>query len=140
MADRQSFLFKGASGGTYRYWLYPRKTTFEAEIPGNYIHVLVQPDGTAKPIYVGETGDLNKRLRNHEKQECVDANGANGLCVHKGSEDVEVRRAEEKDIMEHYLPACNKQVSSLSERLIDEMVKNRSFHQRPPNDPYRALL
>lgn len=109
MPEDQTIEWPGQSGKKYKYWIYPRHQTFNTGQPGNYIHAREVSPGRFAPIYIGETDDLNKRLSNHEQQDCVDRNGATHLHVHKASADEWDRRAEEKDLILQWQPVCNTQ-------------------------------
>lgn len=105
---KQTVSWPGASGKSYTYYVYPRGATFTPGQPGNYIHAKVV-NGYWQPVYIGQTGDLNERLRNHEQQNGVDRNGATHLHVHTNSTDEKVRRVEEKDLIVKWKPICNTQ-------------------------------
>ena len=97
----------GLSGQSYKYWIYPIGTSFNA-LPGNYIYTReTQPD-TFVPIYIGETENLAERtLSTHHKRDCINRNGATHIHVHESSNSVYTRRAEEKDLVERWNPCCN---------------------------------
>ena len=73
------------------------------EIPGNYIFA----KETDNPhcwiwLYVGETGDLWDRLRNHEKRKCV-LDKYEGTHIHvreHDEDDKDVRQDEECDLLQ----------------------------------------
>jgi hypothetical protein len=96
----------GASGQTYRYWIYRMGTALQAK-PGNYIFAKETSPGRWAPIYAGETGDLDLRFDNHHKATCITRNGATHIHAHVSSADEKVRRAEEADIVAKWNPTCN---------------------------------
>ena len=103
-----SVTFKGKSGKSYEYQVFALWPSLKDE-PGNY--AFAKDDGsTITPLYFGETGSLKGRVNeNHERWACAKRNGANVVCAHLSSADADVRRAEEKDLIDNYDPACNRQ-------------------------------
>jgi hypothetical protein len=99
--------FTGRSGKTYRYHLYPLWPTLKDK-PGNY--VFAYDDGrTISPKYFGESQSLQDRCCDaHERCSCAISKGANCLGAHLSSSDVDVRRAEEADLIVAYDPPCNR--------------------------------
>jgi hypothetical protein len=102
--------FKGASGKSYTFTVYPWGTTFKA-VGAVYVVTRRYPkssgDGHSHEVlYVGQTGDLSARLEDHHKAECFEENQANCVCVKV--EEVETTRLEiEKDLIDNYNPPCN---------------------------------
>lgn len=96
----------GQSDTKYHYWIYPIDTTFDAVL-GNYIFAKEIRSQEFIPIYIGETGDLSERFDDHHAMPCIRRNGATHIHVHKSSEDQEVRRAEESDLIAKWNPVCN---------------------------------
>ena len=109
MSEPQTIKWTGQSGTQYTYWIYPRGQKFTGETPGNYIHAKETESGSFIAIYVGQTKDLNVRLSNHEKQQCVDSHGATHLHVHANNKGEAARLAEESDLIARLQPACNVQ-------------------------------
>lgn len=107
-AQPQIVDWPGQSNITYRYWVYPRHTTFDGQHPGNYIYAKLNALGHWVPVYIGQTGNLNERITpNHEKARCVDRNGATHIHVHVTPAGENARLAEEKDLILRWQPACN---------------------------------
>ena len=85
--------------------------------PGNYIFAYY--DAVAlewKPLYIGESGELAKRLPHHEKLPCVRKLGGTHVHVRFHSTDNEdARKAEENDLLDKYIsihgakPPCHGQ-------------------------------
>jgi predicted GIY-YIG superfamily endonuclease len=108
MTNKQTIKWPGESGTEYVYFIYPRGTRFDDGQPGNYIHVIETSPNRFKPVYIGQTNDLNRRLTNHEKQQCVDSRGASHLCVRVNAGE-RARLLEEEDLIRRWNPACNTQ-------------------------------
>ena len=98
-------IWTGASGRKYTYFIYPIGTKF-IDVPGNYVFAKATPEGHYA-LYVGETGALSERFDNHHKMPCIERRGATHIHVHKSSDDDEIRRAEEADIIAQWNPPCN---------------------------------
>ena len=107
MAEK-TIMWPGASGKEYNYWIYPIGTTFK-ESPGNYIFAKETSSDRYSPIYIGETENLEERLANHEKMSCVKRHGGTHIHAHTSSSEVNVRRAEESDLLGKWDPPCNKE-------------------------------
>ena len=100
--------FQGKSGKSYEYQIFPLWPSLKDE-PGNYAFA-IDNGSTVKPLYFGETRSLNDRVNeNHERWPCAKRNGANVVCAHLSSASVDIRCAEEKDLVVNYDPACNRQ-------------------------------
>lgn len=102
----QTIDWVGQSGEKYKYWIYEISTTFK-KAPANYIFAKTTSPETLKAIYIGEAEDISERFDNHHKMPCIRQNGATDICVHKSSEDKEVRCKEEADLIANYRPVCN---------------------------------
>jgi len=107
MANEPTVSWKGKSGVSHTYWVYPIGTTF-SKAPGNYIFTKRDASANHTAIYVGQTGDLNERFDSHERMPCITKNGATHICVHKSSESEKKRCAEESDLIANYKPICNR--------------------------------
>ena len=99
--------WEGASGSKYGYWIYKIGTTFK-DAPGNYIYAKETRPGYWSPVYIGQTSSLANRLADHEKEACATRNGATHIHAHTGSDSEQVRRAEERDLIDKWDPVCNK--------------------------------
>lgn len=107
MANAPEVYWTGNSGTQYRYWVYPIGTEL-ADKPGNYIYAGTSADGKRwTALYVGETNSLERRLSNHEKEDCVKRHGATHIHAHASSSDERARRAEESDLLANRNPPCN---------------------------------
>ena len=103
-----SITWVGASGTEYEYTVHPLGTQFP-DAPGNYMFLKETEPTHFISLYVGETGSLADRLnapRYHHQFDCVEKRGCEHICVHGSSEDEEVRRAEEMDLIDKLDPPC----------------------------------
>jgi predicted GIY-YIG superfamily endonuclease len=101
--------WEGKSRRFYHYWIYPTGTSFKEE-PGNYIFALQTKPHGWRPIYIGQTINLNSRLENHEKEQCAKLNGATHIHCHLNLKGEQARLAEEKDLILKWQPVCNDQL------------------------------
>lgn len=104
-----AIVFKGASGSTYDFEAYSLNSSFN-NIGAIYAFTEQYYDsqGTSRyrPLYIGKTGELGDRIDGHEKWGCVNANGANSICVH--SESSATKRTDiETDLLNNYSTPCN---------------------------------
>jgi len=99
------FRWPGISGVEYDYYIYDIESNFKYS-PGNYIFAKEVGPGTWLPLYIGQTGDLSERFEDHHKIDCVLINGATHLHVHLSSTSEEIRREEEKDLIDRWRPFC----------------------------------
>jgi hypothetical protein len=107
MADAPTIDWEGKSGTKYRYWIYSIDTEFDA-VPANYIYAKESKPHHWRPVYIGETRDLSDRtLDSHHKEKCIEDNGATHIHVHKSSDDEDIRRDEESDLVAKWAPICN---------------------------------
>jgi hypothetical protein len=100
---------KGRLGTAYNFDVYEYGQEFNA-LGAVYIVLKLQllSDKTPfyKYVYVGETGDLSTRFKDHHKQDCFDRLGADRIGVHlDGSE--KSRKSKEKDILDGNNWPCN---------------------------------
>lgn len=101
----QEVSWKGQSGKSYTYEIHPLEASFKNE-PGNYIFARLA-GRLWHAVYIGETGDLGKRLANHNEEECVQRHGATHIHAHLSSSNKAERLAEEKDLTDAHNPPCN---------------------------------
>ena len=104
----QTQTWEGKSGTKYTYEVYSLDTTWN-DVPGNYIFAKRTPTGW-RPLYIGETSSLKGRLTpltSHEKYACAKRLGMTHIHAHTSSLVQHVRRAEEKDLVDRFTPACN---------------------------------
>ena len=98
--------WKGQSGTEYPFWIYSRGTEFPDPCPGIYIHAKEISAHQWRPVYIGQTEDINVRLRDHEQRQCVNDAGAGH--IHVGIvKDEQTRLAIEKDLILQWQPNCN---------------------------------
>ena len=103
----ETYNWEGLSGKSYKYYIHPI-CSFKAA-PGNYIFASKSFSGEWIPIYIGQTSDLSERFDNHHKATCIIDHGATHIHVHVSSDDENVRREEEQDLIDLYQPPCNGQ-------------------------------
>ena len=97
----------GASGKTYKYYVYPFGHALLAEA-GNYIFAK-NAGNQWVPLYIGETDNLDSRVSTHEKRDCVRQNGVTHIHAHLTPGNRSIRLAEETDIRGNYNTPCNDQ-------------------------------
>jgi predicted GIY-YIG superfamily endonuclease len=98
--------WKGQSGREYGYWIHRIGTEFVEE-PGNYIYAKETRSGYWRPVYIGQTSNLKRRLAGHNEEECARRNGATHIHAHTSSRQESVRETEEKDLIKKWKPVCN---------------------------------
>lgn len=107
MADAPTIDWQGASGTTYRYWIYPFWPSLKKGAAGNYIFAKETKPGYWLPIYVGETSDLSERFAGHHKFGAARRQGATHIHVHLNTDEPQARRNEESDLIQKWHPPCN---------------------------------
>ncbi len=97
-----------AGGKMYAFSAYSADTRFN-DVSAVYIftkRIVVEGKGSHSFLYIGETGELGKRIARHEKWECVNEEGCNCICVHLVSGEKN-RRAIEAAFLQENAPPCN---------------------------------
>ena len=107
--SEQTVQWKGVSGRTYDYWVYPINTTFKDQ-PGNYTYAKKNSAGRWVAVYIGQTVSLAQRIANHEREEAAVRKGATHMHAHLSAYDEQSRRDEEADLIRAYHPPCNEQL------------------------------
>lgn len=100
--------WEGQSGERYGYWIQPIDAEFSND-PGNYIFAFKTQQNIWRPVYIGQTSDLDQRLEYHNEEECAKRYGATHIHTHPSSSDETIRLAEEIDLVRQFTPACNDQ-------------------------------
>ncbi len=104
MAKIADLTLKGVSGNSYTFEVFPMGTSFNAIGGVYYISKRVNRNHTN--IYVGQTGDLSERFKNHHKANCFLKHNANCISVYRcDSEDR--RLLVEQDLIAGLNPPCN---------------------------------
>jgi hypothetical protein len=103
------FVFKGKSGKSYRFKVYPLGTRFR-KISGVYVIASRLPGTNGGhrlvALYVGHTEDFSQPFSQHHKAQQFTERGATCVCLQ--SDDVEESRlAKERDLIAGLHPACN---------------------------------
>ena len=104
--DGLTTLWDGKSGQEYEYWVYEIWHPM-ASVPSNYCFAKEVEQHKWSPIYFGETDDISEHLDHHQKIDHILQHGATHILAHTSSEDVEVRHAEEADLVAKWKPPCN---------------------------------
>ena len=110
MAKIATATFKGASGTSYDFNVYPLDEEFNS-IGAVYIftkRTVSEEKGLHTLLYIGETDNLATRIPNHEKWPCVKKNNANCICIHR-DDNGKSRLAKETDLREEHSTPCNDQ-------------------------------
>jgi len=105
MADKTT-TWVGKSGKKYQYTIHELNTNFRP-VSANYIIAKKTIPEDWKPIYIGESGNLNECFQNHKKWSCITKNGATHILVHETSPDPGVRLDEESDLLAKIKTSCN---------------------------------
>ena len=72
-------------------------------------HICAKTVGnTAYAKYIGETGNLQERMPDHEKWPCCNRNGVNEIHINRDAISAEERRQQEADLVRSQNPPCNK--------------------------------
>jgi excinuclease UvrABC nuclease subunit len=111
MSNASTLDLTGSSGKKYKFYVYELGTSFK-KVGGVYAitkRTSSQGSNSHSVIYIGKTDDLSERFDNHHKQDCVDKNGANRICVRQVESEAD-RDSIEKDLIKNYQPKCNEQL------------------------------
>lgn len=107
----EGVLFTGESGEDYFFEIYPKDSTFP-NISAVYIFVKRISNSSGKysykPLYIGESSELGERIKNHNKEKCVEKNGYTHICIlpiQKEKHRLEI----ESDLIHKWDTPCNKQ-------------------------------
>jgi len=101
MADK--YVWIGASGRAYPFYVYSRHPRIIAGQMGNYIYAKIDQDNTWQPIYIGQ-GDISVRCtKNHHQIECINSKGATHVhLIRLTSGDENARKSQERDLLAAY--------------------------------------
>ena len=101
MADKESVVWKGASGRSYTYYVYAMPAGLNDGQDGNYVYAK-RLDGRWQPIYIGQ-GDLGERtdINAHHQSRCLKTKGATHVHARKNGGEAD-RLAEERDLLKAY--------------------------------------
>lgn len=108
MAKIGAVTFVGKTGNEYHFNVYPITEECPSE-SGIYIFSKREPMGntyTHTAIYIGKAQSFQSRFYNHHKDDCIDKNGANCICLMQVV-DEKKRDAIEKDLLAKYNTKCN---------------------------------
>jgi len=87
----------------------------------NYVFVRRDPWGSVTPIYIGQTTDLQSRMREHEKFDAALRLGANELHVHSLARTVAELFQIETDLRNGHATLINEQPSKLGDLLASRL-------------------
>lgn len=107
MAKERIIVFEGESGNKYQFTIYPANTNFNENIGAVYVFCSKNIKGFT-PLYIGETGELGKRIADHEKWDCVLSHDCTHICIRAVSGRDE-RLDIETDLRHNYNTPCNEQ-------------------------------
>jgi hypothetical protein len=111
MRKVKGVLFTGESGEDYFFEIYPKGTTFK-NIGAVYIFIKKILNSSGKPsyepLYIGESSELGERIKNHNKEKCVEKNGYTHICI-LPIEEEKHRLEIESDLIHKCNTPCNKQ-------------------------------
>ena len=115
----EKLLWKGATGYTYQYSVYPTSDVTPPDEDGNYIfcraEYLTNNQIKYNAIYIGQ-GNLKDRVGdNHHKIDCIREKNPTHVCLRINTNDSD-RKAEEEDLLNMHNEAfpptgCNEQKS-----------------------------
>lgn len=109
MAALGRIVFRGKSGKSYRFKVYPLGTRFR-KISGVYIIGTRMPGANGGrrlvPLYIGHTEDFSQPFCKHHKAREFTKQGANCVCLQSDAVE-ESRVAKEQDLVSRLRPACN---------------------------------
>ena len=97
-----------AGGEKYAFTAYSTDTRFN-DVSAVYIftkRTVSEGRGSHLFLYIGETGELGKRITDHEIWQCVNEHGCNCICVHLVNGERN-RKAIESAFLGENVTACN---------------------------------
>ncbi len=109
MASLGRTVFKGKSGKTYQFAVFPFGTRFRKK-SGVYV-IGSRTNGAngshrIEAIYVGHTEDFSQSFEKHHKAKGFAEQGADCICVQSDTAE-ESRLAKEQDLVGALHPSCN---------------------------------
>jgi len=100
----------GQSGKEYQYEIFPIDAAFRP-LPGNFIYAGQSEEGSWVPVYIAQTRDMHQRLEGHVRAEDAMAQGATHIHAHYCTQGQAARCSEERDLVLHWRPVCNDEVT-----------------------------
>ena len=108
MSNADYIDWPGQSGKTYRYWFLDRTGPINA-VAGNYAFVMELANGSYRPVYFGETDDLQDCITSHERWNEAVRRGAKHVMGHTTPAGGLARCDEEMDLVQRWNPPLNVQ-------------------------------
>lgn len=108
MSKLSEVTLSGKSGNKFKFNVYPITEECPSE-SGIYAFTKRVQSGTNfnhTVIYIGMAQSFQQRFYNHHKDDCIDKNGANCICLMQ-VKDENQRIAIEKDLLASYNTSCN---------------------------------
>ena len=98
----KKIVWRGTSGKGYEYGIYKIGTVFK-ELPGNYIFAREVSSKRWRSVYIGQTNNLNKKIKEHELKDgnYIRPYGATHIHVHLEQTPIS-RQDEEKDLRDKW--------------------------------------
>lgn len=91
----------GGSGNTYEFNVYPGNMVFNDFIPG--VFAVCKDDDV---LYMGESDNVDRALKDHDKKDELEKQGYNRICFHRVA-NPEKRRAAIDDLLAAVSPSIN---------------------------------
>jgi hypothetical protein len=101
-----TIMWKGASKRRHLCWVYPIDDFSPLNEGGVYIFAVETSPGLFKPVYIGQTENLNQHMKSLKRKGCARGNGATHIHV-KYNKDMKLRIYDESDLVKMWEPICN---------------------------------
>jgi hypothetical protein len=101
----ETAIFTGKSGSKYKFNAYTMGEECKNE-SGIYVFAKRNGPGSYIPVYIGKAKSFENRFYNHHKDDCIDKNAANAICLMNISKE-EDRVRIEADLLGAYDTKCN---------------------------------
>jgi hypothetical protein len=99
----------GASGIEYFYTPYLFGTRWHPD-PANYAFAYPDASGAWHLVYIGETANLQSRVRTHGQWIAAQKLGCTHVLVNLNAGGLRVRRVQERDLVARHRPVLNTQL------------------------------
>ena len=109
MSKLATMKFKGSSGKSYSFVVYPFDTSFK-QVAAIYVvsrrYKSNNGSHSHDTLYIGQTDNLPERFGGHHKAYCFENHNANAICIHQAGSK-QARLNIESDLLENHNPVCN---------------------------------